>query len=509
MGFLKTAFFALLAMTAGFAGARPVSDVPAPSPAPVIGGDCGSRGPNAMVPCCANKILHGIPDASCVTPASSPSPAPVPPTPSPSPIPVVGSTCASTGPNNLAGCCADKAKKGETDPTCPKPSPSPMPGADCASVGPNNFAGCCAEKAKKGETDPTCPKPSPSPSPTPAPIPIVGRTCAVTSPGHRSDCCAQKQRDNIADNYCTAMGASCEHVPSAPGTTSGTSAIGSDGQTSFTPVPIMTSAECCAEKKRENIADAWCTPPAPTPAPIVGASCAVTSPGHRSDCCAQKQRDHVADDYCTVMGASCEHVPSAPGTTSGTSAIGSDGQTSFTPVPIMTSAECCAEKKRENIADAWCTPPAPTPTPTAPAVPMCPCPTAPGPDVSRTNVPATSEFGQFTFPDGAWSDVLNVTADFPIEKFVGCDGAFATRNNSESLEDCQRYTTSLRFATAMIWDPATKTCNPIASSAATYNPAPVDDSKVYPQLSHWTLDSIPVNVTIPGACARNATVLVA
>ena len=412
MGFLKTAFFALLALTAGVASARPMSAAaPAPAPA-VFGGDCSSLGPYKMVQCCVDKILDNIHDASCDNSAHSPSPAPVP-HPSPSPTPMPGSDCASTGPANLAGCCALKAKKGETDPTCPEPSPSPSPGVGytCASTGPDNLAGCCAEKAKKGETDPTCPEPSPS----------------------------------------------------------------------------------------------------PPPAPVVGASCGVTSPGHRSDCCAQKQKDHIADDYCTAMGASCEHVPSATGTTSGTSAVGPDGKTSFTPVPIMTSAECCAEKKREKITDTWCTPPAPAPAPTpaVPAVPMCPCPTAPGPDVNRTNVPATSEFAQFTFPAYAWSDALNVTADFPGDKFVGCDGAVVTRNNSESIEDCQRYTTSLRFAPALIWDPATKICQPYASSAVTATPTPVDASKVYPQLSHWTLDTIPVNVTIPGACAKNATVFTA
>ena len=371
MGFLKTAFVALLALTAGVAGARPMAAA-APSPAPaVFGSECASLGPYKMVQCCVDKILDNIHDASCDNSAHSPSPAPAP---------------------------------------HPSPSPTPMPGSDCASTGPANLAGCCAEKVAKGETDPTCPKPSPDPSPTP----IVGRTCAVTSPGHRSDCCAQKQKDHEADNYCTAMGTSCEHVPSATGTTSGTSAVGPDGKTSFTPVPIMSSAECCAEKKRENIDDNWCTPPAPAPAPA----------------------------------------------------------------------------------------------PAVPAVPMCPCPTAPGPDVNRTNVPATSEFGQFTFHDGSWSSPQNLTG-LSGGAFVGCDGANATRNNSESLEDCQRYTTSLRFATALIWDPTNKVCTPYPGLTSEMNLAPADGSKTFPMLSQWIPDTIPINVTIPGACAKNATVFAA
>ena len=96
MGFLKTAFFAFLAITAGVASARPIG-APSPSPSPAIGGDCASLGPRNMVQCCATKILNNIHDASCVNTAGSPSPGPIPPTsPSPSPIPPVSPSPSPT-----------------------------------------------------------------------------------------------------------------------------------------------------------------------------------------------------------------------------------------------------------------------------------------------------------------------------------------------------------------------------------------------------------------------------
>lgn len=102
-----------------------------------------------------------------------------------------GATCATTGPDNWSDCCAVKARKHLSDPTCPHDDDEELTGATCATTGPMNWKQCCAAKARRGDfTDQTCPR-------EPA-----GATCATTGPANYRRCCRDKARRHVYDRTC-------------------------------------------------------------------------------------------------------------------------------------------------------------------------------------------------------------------------------------------------------------------------------------------------------------------
>jgi hypothetical protein len=68
---------------------------------------------------------------------------------------IVGSQCATTGPDNCQACCEEKQSKGtmNDDPSCSTDECKPdqmLVGSQCVTTGPDNCRSCCEEKLTLG-----------------------------------------------------------------------------------------------------------------------------------------------------------------------------------------------------------------------------------------------------------------------------------------------------------------------------------------------------------------------
>jgi hypothetical protein len=122
------------------------------------------------------------------------------------------------------------------------------------------------------------------------------------------------------------------------------------------------------------------------------------------------------------------------------------------------------------------------------------------PPTKRDGLKATSADAQFAFPSDAWKTTVGVTG-VSGTGVVGCDGKPAIRVPSNSLDDCLRYATSLRFATALVWNSTSRACLPMRElySHAT-------DAKSDVTIGEWVAEFEHFNATIPGDCAKSATI---
>ena len=135
------------------------------------------------------------------------------------------------------------------------------------------------------------------------------------------------------------------------------------------------------------------------------------------------------------------------------------------------------------------------------ATPGCPVVATPPPAITRYDLKATSARAQFDHPANAWTSKTGVPG-VNATGFVGCDGKPAIRAPSDTLADCQRYATSLQFATALMWNSTGKYCIPLRSIDA---PLPIPTGTDL-TVSTWSIGYEPANITIDGNCAKTATV---
>ena len=135
------------------------------------------------------------------------------------------------------------------------------------------------------------------------------------------------------------------------------------------------------------------------------------------------------------------------------------------------------------------------------ATPGCPAPATPPPAITRYDLKATSAHAQFDFPANAWTSKTGVSG-VNATGFVGCDGKPTIRVPSDTLADCQRFATSLQFATALMWNSTGKYCIPLRAVNAPI-PAPTGTDVT---LSTWSIGYEATNVTVDGNCAKTATV---
>lgn len=133
--------------------------------------------------------------------------------------------------------------------------------------------------------------------------------------------------------------------------------------------------------------------------------------------------------------------------------------------------------------------------------PGCPAPATPPPAITRYDLKATSAHSQFEFPPNAWTSKTGVPG-VNATGFVGCDGKPAVRAPSDTLADCQRFATSLQFATALMWNSTGRYCIPLRSINAPLPASTGTDVTV----STWSIGYEATNATVDGNCAKTATI---
>ena len=327
--------------------------------------------------------------------------------------------------------------------------------------------------------------PSPSPSPSgkydgmigppfgdisPSPSVSIAPDCGVAyqDPKEISDCCAGK----------TALHEEWSDVTCAPDPSTVSPPIVTDGAALTSPIPADTVVPFPSDAVSPPADTTASPPPADTtvsPPPVDVTVGTVVAPNIVNDLknllnsAINNVNNNVNENHITIAW------PNPPATATGSTSTGS------------SSSSSAATASGGGATAAVST--------------GCPTVATPPPAITRYDLKATSAHAQFDHPANAWTSKTGVPG-VNATGFVGCDGKPAIRAPSDTLADCQRYATSLQFATALMWNSTGKYCIPLRSVNAPLPAATGTDLTV----STWSIGYEAANVTVDGNCAKTATV---